>query len=315
MVRLKSPFPESFFDEEVRCGFTVTRKRKALWAVQMDMLLELDRVCTKHGIRYFADSGTLIGAIRHGGYIPWDDDIDIVMFREDYDKLCRVAADEFQPPLFFQNTYTDKEYIRGHAQLRNSATTGCILADLKKDFNRGVFVDIFPLDNIPDGKIAYWFYIRRIRLLWKLIWRGMNYDTQKPETVKGRIAGKCMQLLFRHVDYRKVFRHYENVCAGYNRRNTKRCSYVAYKRGSERHNWERRWFESSRRVPFEGISIMIPEGYDPRLRKEYGDYMEIRQVPASHGDTIIDLDTPYNEFLSRYRGMDLSEIQKENVFL
>ena len=84
-----------------------------------------------------------------------------------------------------------------------------------------------------------------------------------------------MQLYFRHVDYRQFFRHYEKVCASYNRSNAKRCSFVSYKRGSERHNWERELFAQSRRVPFEGISIMIPEGYDARLRKEYGDYMQI----------------------------------------
>ena len=91
MVKLEIELPEGFLDEEIRCGYTVTAKAKRAWAVQMDLLHKLDEVCKKYNLRYFADSGTLLGAARDKGYIPWDDDIDIVMLREDYEKLRDVA--------------------------------------------------------------------------------------------------------------------------------------------------------------------------------------------------------------------------------
>ena len=78
-----------FYKEEIRCGYTVDEKTKRVWAVQLEMLDEVERICKANGLKYFADSGTLIGAIRHEGYIPWDDDIDLVMLREDYDKFVQ----------------------------------------------------------------------------------------------------------------------------------------------------------------------------------------------------------------------------------
>ena len=77
-----------FYKEEVRCGYTVNEKTKRVWAVQLEMLDEVERICKANGLKYFADSGTLIGAIRHEGYIPWDDDIDLVMLREDCPEMA-----------------------------------------------------------------------------------------------------------------------------------------------------------------------------------------------------------------------------------
>ena len=129
-------FDTEFCKEEVRCGYTVSEKMKKVWSVEMDMLKELIRVCKKYDLNYYADSGTLIGAVRHNGFIPWDDDIDVAMFREDYEKLLSVAKEEFKYPYFLQTVYSEKDYLRGHAQLRNSATTGCIKNDLDKSYNR-----------------------------------------------------------------------------------------------------------------------------------------------------------------------------------
>ncbi|MFQ7094387.1 MAG: LicD family protein [Ruminococcus sp.] len=90
----------------------------------MDLLEQVKKICKNHGLKYFADSGTLIGAIRHKGYIPWDDDIDLVMMRNDYNKFMEYAKSELEFPYFLQTVYTDKDIMRAHAQLRNSKTTG-----------------------------------------------------------------------------------------------------------------------------------------------------------------------------------------------
>lgn len=156
MVDLSIHLPKGFLDEEPRT-LIVSRRRKEVWAVELDLLVQLDRVCKKHGIRYFCDGGTVLGAVRHGGFIPWDDDIDVIMSRTEYEKLNAVAPAEFRHPYFWQTNETDPGSARGHAQLRNSDTTAILKMEMHRGlplfrFNQGIFVDVFPFDNLPDGE-------------------------------------------------------------------------------------------------------------------------------------------------------------------
>ena len=101
---------DSFYQEEERCGYVVSAHMKKVWAVELDLLYQLQQVCEKYGIQYYASGGTILGAERHKGFIPWDDDIDIMMLRDQYDLLC-THADEFEDPYFFQICETDKGYF------------------------------------------------------------------------------------------------------------------------------------------------------------------------------------------------------------
>ena len=92
--------PEDFWREEERCGYRVTAEMKAVWAVEMTLLERFDAVCRQHGLTYFAGGGTLLGAVRHGGFIPWDDDVDLFMPRRDYERLLAVGDVAFAPPCF-----------------------------------------------------------------------------------------------------------------------------------------------------------------------------------------------------------------------
>ena len=154
---IKLNIPPGFLEPEVRDDYYIGAEIKKMWAVQLDLIMELDRVCQKHGIRYSAYAGTLLGVIRHKGYIPWDDDIDFMMTRSEYNRLCEVAKDEFKAPYFWQTEYTDRGSLRGHAQLRNSETT-CLLDTeypYKRKYNQGIFIDIFPFDGVPDDSDEY----------------------------------------------------------------------------------------------------------------------------------------------------------------
>ena len=97
-----------FFRDEVRNGFYIPTAIKQAWAATLDVLENIDKICTKHGIRYFADWGTALGAVRHGGYVPWDDDLDICMLRDDYEKF-RQVADEELPDNYVIHDYERKE--------------------------------------------------------------------------------------------------------------------------------------------------------------------------------------------------------------
>ena len=150
---MKLKIDDSFYQEEERCGYLVSAKMKRIWAVELDLLYQLQQICEKYGIKYYASGGTILGAEGHKGMIPWDDDIDIMMLRDQYDLLCQ-HADEFEEPYFFQTYETDDGYFRGHAQLRNSNTTGVLVEEIEKNvpFNQGIFIDIFPLDYYPEDE-------------------------------------------------------------------------------------------------------------------------------------------------------------------
>ena len=103
-------------EEEIRDGYKVSADMKKLWSVQMEILDEIDRICKKHNITYYADGGTLLGAIRHKGFIPWDDDLDVQMYRDDLEKFCKVAKDELKPPFFFRRGRRKKASIPGFSR-------------------------------------------------------------------------------------------------------------------------------------------------------------------------------------------------------
>ena len=170
MVDLQLALPANFLEEETRCDYRVSRQMKEIWAVEMDLLRQLDHVCSSLGIHYFACGGTLLGAVRHQGFIPWDDDIDVAMLREDYVKLCQ-AYTQFQKPYELQYFDVTEGYFTGHAQLRNTQTTGALKmfldAKSKMSYNQGIFIDIFPLDAIPDDKAARDALIEKVQLLRK----------------------------------------------------------------------------------------------------------------------------------------------------
>ena len=151
--------PSSFYQPETRCNYHISGNMKKVWAIELDLLRKFTEVCEKHGLNYFMDGGTLLGAVRHKGFIPWDDDADVIMPREDYDKLWLIASEEFRGPYFFQTTLSEEKFFRSHAQLRNSNTTGFVVEDQQKDINKGIFIDIFVLDNIQEN-----FFRRKLNL-------------------------------------------------------------------------------------------------------------------------------------------------------
>ena len=116
MVPLKLQIAPSFFLEEERDGYVVSAGMKQIWAVELDLLAEFARVCAENGLKWFVHAGTMLGAVRHQGFIPWDDDIDVVMPREDYDRLCKLAPTAFSHPYFFQCEDTDRYFARTFAR-------------------------------------------------------------------------------------------------------------------------------------------------------------------------------------------------------
>jgi len=136
--------------------------------IMLDMLIEFDTICKKHQLQYWLDSGTLLGAVRHQGFIPWDDDIDISMPIEDYQRLLEIANCELSREIFLQNTQTDKNFKFDYTKLRSNKAN--IIEFHEKDkaveYHQGVFVDIFPMlaiENTDDNKKQYDSTLKQIR--------------------------------------------------------------------------------------------------------------------------------------------------------
>lgn len=137
MIRLMSP-------EELR----------RMQLIQLELLEEVDRICTKHHIRYSVEGGTLLGAVRHQGFIPWDDDVDIAMVRSEYRKFCRVCETELdREKYFFQTHDTDPGYRWGYAKVLKKGTWFVRCGQEHMKMKRGVYVEIFPMDGIPENPL------------------------------------------------------------------------------------------------------------------------------------------------------------------
>jgi LPS biosynthesis protein len=273
----------SFFEKEVRYGYCINEQMKKVWACELDLLEKLLDVCNKHGLKCWADAGTLIGAVRDRGFIPWDDDIDMVMMRDDYDKLLQIASQEFHQPYFFQTIYSDKHYNHRHAQLRNSNTTAIPSDGTRRKYNQGIFIDIFVLDTYPkDGKSAYKKIkkLRRLKTFLKLTLKATNYF---PDF----LYKKCRWDIL-------VFKKYENILRNIPLQDTEYVSCMSLNL-KERIRLKSD-YQQTEYFNFENIKIPIPQGYDRILRLDYGDYMTPVMAPTLHGKMIYNTELSYKNF-------------------
>ncbi len=288
------------FDEETRFGYTIKPEMKKVWSIQLTMVKHLLEVCKKYNLKIWADSGTLIGTVRDGGYIPWDDDIDLCMFREDYDKLLSVAHKEFRSPIYFQTAYTEYKYPRGHAQLRMDDTAEILESDVFRNFHQGVFVDIFVLDAVPDSNTDYKKLKKKATRMKELMFF-YSYSTfifRKPWTLFEMIYSK---ILISHVGFFEYFAKYDNLFRQSKISENKNVCYMSY-RFNKKKIFDKHLYDRTLWMPFEDILMPVPEGYDTILRAEYGDYTIRKMVSSSHGGPlVIDSNKSYKEYLPKLR--------------
>lgn len=294
---------EDFFKAETRCDFLVDEKRKKVWAVALGMLERFDEVCRKHHLSYWVSDGTLLGAVRHQGFVPWDDDIDVVMFRDDYETFQRIAPSEITEPYFFQNSYTDIQ-IWPLSKIRDSRTTGIEFRDLK-DMHQGIFMDIFPLDSVEDG-INQQF--SEVVVVQKLLWNMVTVPVQvlsalKEDLLAGRKTKQDIQYLLdiSKLDVRERFRIFEEFNLAHFGE-TENVNYIMeefmptdlYK------SVKKDWFRETVYLPFEHIKVPAPVDYDKFLTRRYGDYHQLVRGGGLHQNIILDPDIPYKEYFEKY---------------
>ena len=300
MVDLRISLPEHFLDEEIRNDYRVSSKIKEVWAVELDLMAQLDRVCRKHGLVYFAGAGTLLGAVRHHGFIPWDDDMDFYMLRDDYNKLL-LLKDEFEKPYFLQNAYTDPGLMRTFSRLRNSDTTACTVWDQTFNINKGIFIDIFPLDGISESDLR-----NRIQFVKDVYYQSCFKPVRK--NFEGLSQKRVMKHVFanmlirmnpmRRLDQLGHFRKYEANLSRYSKPGTAYWGNrtLVFNCPKSRRPIED-WLDITE-LPFEFMSIPVPRNYDDILRQQYGNYMEFpkdKTAGKMHNELILSTNYSYDD--------------------
>lgn len=292
--------PRSFFEPETICDFYVDEKRKRIWAVLIDLLITFDKVCRKHGLKYYMAFGSLIGIIRHNGFIPWDDDIDVCMPRGDYDKLMSLSAD-FHHPYFLQIPGNDHEYYFSFAKLRNSNTSCISKAFRYEHFNQGMMLDIFPLDNYcEENGLRNYLKIKDLIDVLSVNMRRNNKFPSESDIIRMAQCSKKESSI--------VFNEMDSIARSSNRENTdKLVVAVSVISPYYKLTLDKKDISELHYVDFYGYQVPIPIGYDHILRTTYGDYMQLPPLDKRgvwHNSSVVDPDVPYLEILKELHAQD-----------
>lgn len=293
-------------NEEVIDGHLVTAETKKLWAVEMDLAKKLLEVCKKHNLKIWATGGTLIGAVRHKGFVPWDDDIDFCMMRDDYDRLMEIGPTEFKEPYFFQSFYTDPHSWEGIVKIRRSDTAMIEQGYYyHKDFNRGVFIDVLVMDGIPQNMEEFAPKYKKIMTYGLML---ENYRMRNPKVYpigfKVRHALIVAYVLLRN-PYR-LRKRIEKLLSSNSIDDNEYCGLVEFY-SLERYDiskFKRRnkhYYDETVWLPFHDMQIPAPKGYHELLTDLFGDYMKPVKGAQSHSIVAVDCDRSYKEVLAELR--------------
>ena len=240
---------------------------------QLEIAKEIKRVCEENNIRYFLYRGTFLGAVRHQGFIPWDDDMDFAMLREDYDQFCRIAPEKLGERFVFQTWHNSKNYAQPFGKVRKRGTLYIEAKSGALDEN-GLYVDIYPLDYAPEDQKERDALAQKLVHLFRLKLMQGRYKPWMEEDrilwVKrlGYLAYQAAALL---IPRKTLIRAYESLALGYGEGETlyeQSALPVAY-------YFDRKQYEDSAMYPFEDTCFPGPKDYDGVLRSLYNDYMTL----------------------------------------
>lgn len=270
---------------------------KDVQSVQLEILVELDRICKKHEIRYQLFAGSLLGAVRHKGFIPWDDDIDVCLLREDYNRLLNVCKTELNEAYFLQNYETDNESILQFSKIRKNNTI--FMSNSYKDSNMhmGIFIDIFPLDNIRPNTFLGELHRKLCNIMFVAttsMVKSRCYNVKNPLRKYIRLGLHYFLKLFPKI---MIDRLANRVICMFNQKDTVYVSHLtngASKSTYNRYMVKKDDFYNVMDGEFEGYKFPIPIEYDKVLTNLFGDYMKfppINKQKPHHGIIKIDFNT------------------------
>lgn len=240
----------------------------------LEILKAVKIFCEEQDITYYLAYGTLLGAIRHKGFIPWDDDIDLWMKREDFNRFCTEFPDWGKKNgLYVNSVRTTDKYNRVHAQVCLEKTK-LQANDRSNPFKEGYFIDIFPLDGTPNNGFVRWMHMTHLQMLKNLV-------TLSAYNPKKKSAVSEVAKLFRNVDTDKVLKKYEKAAEKHPCEQSEFLQMMAPGKKRGRNILiPAAYFNGTTEIQFEDTTAPAPVGYDAALRSIYGDYMQLPPVEA-----------------------------------
>ena len=257
-------FQEKFFESEVREGFYVTSMMKRSWAAQLEILKDVDKVCSKYGITYFADAGTLLGTVRHRGFIPWDDDLDICMMRKVYHRFYAFISRVLNSrEINFKPDFLNKFH-------------GCPY---------GMGIDVFVMDYIPSSANESEFLRLVVKTIDDLVTAALEGNLEEKDLTE-KIA-MFEHMLHVQIDANRPWINQmlcleERLFAMYSAQEADDITVMPIWIKKDNYKWPKSWYEKIIRMPFENRMVPVPEMYDSVLWKKFGDYMHNVKSAGMH---------------------------------
>lgn len=283
-------FKAEYFQGEEIDGFYVDSMMKRAWAATIEVFEVIDRICKKYQLQYFADWGTLLGAIRHKGIIPWDDDIDICMKRKDYNELIRILPSELPYGFVVAGMYAESERLQNAAYVPHLRV---IADETLWDFNsymkrfhgfpyQRIGIDISPLDALPDDENLAYVQKEIIRqgILILREWDNIETTGELQGYLKG-FGEACKVEIPQRKDIKNwMWRFIDKICSLYEREDA--VELTSFNVWSRPYHLKKEWYEEAIYVPFQNITMPVPREYDKVLKHQFGDYMVPVQGGAGH---------------------------------
>lgn len=260
---------------------------------ELESLIYFDAFCKRNELRYYLLGGCVIGAVRHGGFIPWDDDVDIIMPRADYEKMLVLWKEQESSERYLM-LMTDGEVFTGNSFATLIDTSATMVKENQKDIDvpHGIVTDIFPMDGCPDGRLQR--YLQYYHAMMYSL-----YITEVVPSKHGKLIKTVGSVLLKLVPSRKrrtkIWQRHERKMSKYDFETHERCTELCAGPHYMLNEYPQSAFAKAEYHDFEGLKMPLPQGYDVYLRMAFGNYMEMppedKQVP--HHDLVgLDLSKP-----------------------
>jgi LPS biosynthesis protein len=245
--------------------------------IQLMMLEDIIRICSENNIMYYMFHGSLLGTIRHSGFIPWDDDVDICMYREDIMKLKKIITERYSEKYFIQDVHTEKEYTRYITKVRLNNTLQMEVGNAKSNMHHGIYLDIFPLDHIHKTHglgISFRGYM--VSLLMKYL--VVRHSKSRNTILIRKILINLLKPLSYLIPYKSVNKLLDYMCSMDNNKDSKYTTCFVSEYGYKKQIVENEVYGEGVFMNFENLKVRVPTQYDKILNKLYGDYMTLPPV-------------------------------------
>ena len=261
--------------------YTVNETVEKIHSIVFEILCDIDDFCRENNILFFLAGGTCLGAVRHQGFIPWDDDADLIMPREDYERFFDLFSQVFKDKYGVASLSTDPTWKREHGRIWNKKTVRRV-KNIETD-EIGVFVDVFAIDGLPNSKLC-----RKLFFMKMKIYSALKYTCVKKCYLDGekfRIIKTLIAFFTKPFGPRYFAEKMDRAAKRYSFRESRLVAASTAVNYGERETIEREHVSKAVYLPFEGRSFPVPVGYETYLTNEYGDYMKIPQNAAERGFT------------------------------